>query len=40
MWQVVHCTSCPWGETSMGRVVVGRVVLGVRFDGASGPGTV
>ncbi len=34
MGRVVHGASCLWGELSMGRVVVGRVVRG-----ASGPGT-
>jgi hypothetical protein len=44
MGLVVPGASCPWGELSMGRVVVwrvlmGRVVRGTSFDGASDPGT-
>ncbi len=44
MGQVAHGASCPWGELSLGRDVLGRVLMmrvvyGASCLGASGPGT-
>jgi hypothetical protein len=44
MGRVVHRASCLWGEMTVGlvvmvRVLMGQVVRGASFDGASCPGT-
>jgi hypothetical protein len=36
--RVGHGASCLWGEMTVGLVVIGRVVRGASFDGASCPG--